>query len=226
MFWSRNIFCFLDGRELTSTVGRVLLPPRRANIRSISIMNPDRTGFTSPIHGSRGPRGRLLSALWNVLWECTGLEMLEIPPIYIKSFASTDILSRKLARLRYLRLTQLLPYGSNNSIYEYPYPSPNLCEYPTVYGRFSHQLNLNNFKHNAPAELCRELETTVRTEVDIVIKVQFLGAEPDRRCDWKKTISVAPILWRRNKCYYISTLTGATFMVTFYGLPTIGAEIS
>ncbi|OWT43502.1 hypothetical protein VFPPC_18771 [Pochonia chlamydosporia 170] len=223
VFWSKNTFCLLDGRDLTVAVGHILRRETAQRIKRISIMNPDRRGFTEHIRGGLRVRGARRAEFWDAVLQCTRLESLEIPLSYIKGKGMGRIvreLVEKVVGLRGLELTRLVPYCWKDTVCGYPFPSSNFMSFPAVYVRCSRRMLLGDYVGDeAIASTCREIESNFYVHVDSVVKTQYLGAEEHRMEAWRDMIKLAPGLHSHENTRTIKLPAGETTLITFYGLP-------
>jgi hypothetical protein len=233
IFWSQNTFCFLDAMEFLATVGHRLRDESRNHLRSISILNPDATGFSNhvslPYSLSRSKAN--MQAFWSTVSKCKQLSNLELPPPYIKpalfSFAHWDLLAEHLTELAAVRFSYLLPYINMNSGWGSPsqfrYFSPSYRNpgQQDVFVRCSRTVPLRqrSWTSEAAAEFYREMELNFKIHVDTIVKTKYLNASPERLAHYQETFKLLPGLDEHHRTHRITLPTGENTTIKFYGLP-------
>ncbi|CAG9990300.1 unnamed protein product [Clonostachys byssicola] len=233
IFWSQNTFCFLDAMEFLATVGHRLRDECRNHLRSISILNPDATGFSNhvslPYSLSRSKAN--MQAFWSTVRKCKQLAKLELPPPYIKpalfSIDQWGLLAEHLTELRTVRFSYLLPYTNVDCGWGRPshfrYFNPS-CRYPgqqDVFVRCSRTVPLRqeDWTSEAATEFYREMELNFKIHVDTIVKTKFLNADPERLANYQNTFKLLPSLDEHHRTHRITLPIGEKTAIKFYGLP-------
>ncbi|VUC21235.1 unnamed protein product [Clonostachys rosea] len=235
IFWSQNTFCFLDAVEFTATVGHGLRDECRNHLRSVSILNPDATGFSKHVtlssYLSRNKAS--MEAFWSTVRKCKKLTKLELPPQYIKpalfSIEQWDLLAEHLTELAAVRFSYLLPYMNINlntgwgspSQFRYFSPAYRHVGQLDVFVRCSRTVPLKQegWTSEAAAGFLREMELNFKIHVDTVVKTKYLNADPERLANYRTTFKLLPGLDEYHRTHRITLPTGETTTIKFYGLP-------
>ncbi|CAH0043660.1 unnamed protein product [Clonostachys solani] len=233
IFWSRNTFCFLDAMEFLATVGHRLRDKCRNHLRSISILNPDATGFPKHVSlpDSLTRNKANMKAFWLTLMKCKQLTKLELPPPYLKpalfSIEQWNLLAEHLTELAAIRFSYLLPYINVNSgwgspsQFRYFCPSYRSPGQQDVFVRCSRTVPLRqeSWTSEAATEFYREMELNFKIHVDTIVKTKYLNADPERLANYQDTFKLLPSLDEHHRTHRITLPTGENTTIKFYGLP-------
>ncbi|CAI6036533.1 unnamed protein product [Clonostachys chloroleuca] len=219
--------------EFIATVGHRLRDEHLNHLRSISILNPDTTGFSNhvslPYRLSRSKANMQL--FWSTVRKCKQLAKLELPPPYIKpalfSIEQWDLLAEHLTDLAAVRLSYLLPYINMSSGWGYPSqfryfnPSYRNPGQQDVFVRCSRVIPLRqqSWTSEIAMEFYREMELNFKIHVDTIVKTNYLNADPERLANYQNTFKLLPGLDEHHRTHRITLPTGEKTTIKFYGLP-------
>jgi hypothetical protein len=240
IFWSGNTFCFLDGNEFVTTVGKRLRRGNRLRLRSVAIMNPAKDGM--PILVSR-PHNWKMKTFWAALGQCAALRYLELPATYLGDYTGmydyyspvSDALNRladDCPALEAIHFNHLVAFGHHNNSdwLGYPLwwhhdqggdPIPDV-----VYASFARPLPLRRRPDEEPwteatvREADRDNTYNFRVHVIRAIRTQLLGSSLSSAQDCQTTFDLAHGLNSDDNVRRLKLVTGRKADVTLYGLPS------